>query len=121
MTLIEIVIVVAIMALLMGSVAMYAIAQYGEAQRKTARMDVQNLMNALDLYRVARGRYPDESGGLALLVEARAIKALPKDPWSAPYVYRLVGGQPLVKSYGKDGAEGGLDENADSSSAAPGD
>lgn len=119
MTLIEIVVVVTIMALLMGSVAMAALNIHRGSVRRVARMDVQNLMNALDLYHVAKGRYPDERGGLQALLDARVIKTLPTDPWGAPYVYRLMNGEPVVKSLGKDGAEGGTGDDADLSSATP--
>jgi general secretion pathway protein G len=119
MTLIEIVVVVAIMALLTATVAVSALTIQKGAQRKAARMDVQTLMNALDVYHVAKGRYPDERGGLQALLDARVIKTLPKDPWGAPYVYQVVSGEPVVKSLGRDGAEGGTGDDADISSAAP--
>ncbi len=116
MSLIEMLVVIAIMGMLMGAVAFYAVEQWHRANRTTAAMDVRTTLQALDIYRLQRGRYPQEGEGLRPLVEAKVLPRLPKDPWGTPLAYSLAGGTPVIVSYGADGAPGGDGADADISS-----
>lgn len=110
LTLIEMIVVIAILSLLMSAVGVYALGQYIDSQKKTARLDVRNAAAALDTYRVTYGRYPDPAQGFAPVVAARILKATPKDPWGQPLTWELHDGEPVVTSWGADEAPGGEDD-----------
>ncbi len=103
-TLLEMLVVIAIMGLLIGLVAPAALGQLGNARRSLARQSVARLATVLDLYRLGEGAYPTESQGLAALIQAPAgatgwngpylAGALPLDPWQHPYIYRAPSRRP---------------------------
>jgi general secretion pathway protein G len=130
LTLIEILVVVVVLAVLATLVAPNVFRHIGTARATTAKTQIEMLGAALDAYRLDNGRYPTTEQGLAALWQAPALepravnwrgpylrKAVPADPWGAPYVYRAPGdqsgtGYDLV-SYGADGRPGGEGEAAD--------
>ncbi len=85
-------------------------------QSDRARMDIQNLRNAVTTYHRKYGRYPDTDAGLLALVGAQLIDRLPVDPWEREYRYELNAEQPIISSLGSDRAPGGTGEAADISS-----
>jgi general secretion pathway protein G len=116
LTLIEIIVVITILSLLMAAVGVYAIQQLVDSKRSIARIDVRNALDAVETYRVTKGRYPSTAEGFRAVVEARVLKRLPKDPWGTPLGYALESGEPVVTSFGADGTEGGQGEDLDVSS-----
>jgi general secretion pathway protein G len=116
MTLIEIIVVITILSLLMAAVGVAVIPRLEEAKVDRARMDIANINNALKTYYAKKGHYPDTATGLKALVDAQILEKMPVDPWDHEYVYLNEGGKPVVMSYGKDGAPGGTDFDADISS-----
>ncbi len=124
-TLLELLVVVAIIGLLAGYVGPKYFGQLGKAEVKSARAQIDSLEKALDQYRLDVGRYPSTEQGLnALVVQPGGVakwagpylkKELPVDPWGKPYQYKAPGehGDFDLFSYGKDGAQGGSGENAD--------
>lgn len=124
-TLLELLVVVAIIGLLVGYVGPRYFGQIGKSEVATARAQIDALEKALDQYRLDTGRYPSTELGLAALVQRPANepkwngpylkKDVPMDPWGKPYVYRFPGerGDFDIASYGKDGQPGGADDNAD--------
>lgn len=124
-TLLELLVVVAIIGLLAGYVGPKFFGQLGKAEVKAARAQIDALEKALDQYRLDVGRYPSTEQGLnALMVQPGGVtrwsgpylkKGLPPDPWGNPYVYKSPGdhGDFDLLSYGKDGAQGGSGEAAD--------
>ena len=113
MTLIEIMVVIAILGMMAAAVAVGVMHQFGNAQRKTVAMDFKTLESQLDLYIVQKGTLPSQSDGLKLLVEAGISRETPKDPWGNPYQYAVNGGEVTLTSYGSDGEPGGSDSAAD--------
>jgi len=129
-TLIEILVVIAVISLLAALVAPNVFRNMGTAREGTARSQIEMLGAALDAYRLDNGRYPTTDQGLAALYTEPAIeprpsnwrgpylrKEVPRDPWGNPYVYTSPGtvssmGYDLV-SLGADGAPGGEGEDAD--------
>lgn len=124
-TLLELLVVVAIISLLVGYVAPRYFAQIGRSEVTAAKAQIDALGKALDQYRLDTGHYPGTEMGLEALVtqppdEPRwrgpyLRKSVPLDPWGNRYVYRSPGSQgdyDLI-SYGKDGRPGGSGENAD--------
>ncbi|MCC6336531.1 MAG: type II secretion system protein GspG [Myxococcales bacterium] len=118
LTLIEIVVVVTISALLMSAVAVSALTIHQNSLRERARMDVRTVLNVLDMYRMSKGRYPEPEKGLGALTAAKLVKEVPTDPWGKAYAYALEEGEPVVTSFGADGAPGGTGSDADVSSQA---
>lgn len=124
-TLLELLVVVAIIGLLVGYVGPKYFGQLGKAEVKAARSQIDAIEKALDQYRLDVGRYPSTDQGLNALVAQPAgvqrwmgpylKKGVPMDPWSKPYVYKSPGehGEVDVLSYGRDGAPGGSGEDAD--------
>ena len=124
-TLLELLVVVAIIGLLVGYVAPRYFGQVGKSEVTTAKAQIDALEKALDQYRLDIGRYPAMELGLNALVQSPPNepkwngpylkKAVPLDPWGKPYLYRSPGerGDYDLISYGKDGQPGGAGENAD--------
>lgn len=124
-TLLELLVVVAIIALLAGYVGPKYFGQIGKAEVKAARAQIDGLEKALDQYRLDVGRYPTTEQGLNALVSQPAgverwtgpylKKQIPPDPWGHPYVYTSPGthGDFDLQSYGRDGKPGGSGEDAD--------
>ena len=124
-TLLELLVVVAIIGLLAGYVAPRYFGQIGKSEVNTAKAQVDALEKALDQYRLDTGHYPGAENGLNALVQRPANepkwngpylkKSVPPDPWGKPYLYKSPGerGDYDILSYGKDGQPGGSGENAD--------
>lgn len=124
-TLLELLVVVAIIGLLVGFVAPRYFGQIGKSEVNTAKAQIDALDKALDQYRLDTGRYPGMDVGLDALVNRPQNepkwngpylrKAVPLDPWGKPYLYRIPGekGDYDLISFGKDGSAGGSGENAD--------
>ena len=125
-TLIEMLVVLAIIGLLVGLVAPRVFNQLAEAKVRATRIQIENFANTLDLFFLDAGRYPTTAEGLNALTSRPGGLAtwngpylkgttVPKDPWNNPYVYRSPGqGRPFeIVSLGADGREGGVDGAAD--------
>lgn len=128
-TLIEILVIVAILALLASLVGPQVMGVLGGQKSKTALVQIAEIEKALDVFKLEVGRYPTSSEGLQALVTRPGGVAIwngpylrggvPSDPWGKPYVYSNPGpnGGVQIMSYGGDGAPGGDGENADISNA----
>ncbi len=117
MTLIEIMIVIAILAVMFGAAALALVPNIHKARVARVRQDIVTLQEALKLYYAQRGKYPATTPGLKALVESQALEKVPKDPWDSDYVYLNERGKLLIKSFGADKQEGGEGDGADLSSA----
>jgi general secretion pathway protein G len=128
-TLVEILVVITIIGLIMAIVGPRVLNYLGESKVKAARIQIESLGSALDLYYLDMGRYPNSNDGLAALVQRPGnaeewngpyLKGgvVPNDPWGHPYVYRSpVEHAPYeIVSYGSDGQEGGSGTATDISS-----
>ena len=125
-TLLELLVVLAIMGLLAAIVAPQVLKYLGSSRSQTAKVQVQNIGAALELYKLDVGRYPTQDEGLNALVTAPPTAAgwngpylqkatALKDPWAQPYLYRIPGqhGEVDVYTLGSDKAEGGTGEARD--------
>jgi len=124
-TLLELLVVVAIIALLVGYVGPRLFGQLGKSEITTAKAQIDALEKAVDQYRLDTGHYPTTELGLAALVNKPQSepkwngpylrKDVPLDPWGKAYVYKQPGekGEYDIVSFGKDGQPGGTGENAD--------
>jgi general secretion pathway protein G len=125
-TLLEMLVVLAIMGLLAAIVAPQVLKYLGSSRTQTAKVQIQNIGAALELYRLDVGRYPSTEEGLNALVAAPGAaggwngpylqkpSAL-KDPWGQAYLYRIPGqhGEVDVYTLGSDKVEGGSGEAKD--------
>ena len=125
-TLIELMVVLVIIGVLAALIVPNLRDRTDDARMTAARTDVNNLMQALKLYRLDNQRYPSNEQGLAALVAKpaatpvppnwrRYLDKLPNDPWGRPYQYLNPGvhGEVDVLSLGADGQAGGEGANAD--------
>lgn len=127
-TLIEVMVVVAILAILAAVVVPRVMDEPAKARRAKVQQDIRAIESALDLYKLDNYRYPTTEQGLEALVSPPAsgpeaenykeggyLRKLPEDPWGNPYRYIRPGehGEFDIYSLGADGAPGGSDENAD--------
>jgi general secretion pathway protein G len=98
-TLLELLVVLAILGLLIGLVAPAVLRQLGSAKEKIARQSIERLGNVLDMYKLDVGTYPTTEQGLqSLIAQPPGIKRwngpylkgdkVPEDPWGQPYLYR---------------------------------
>ncbi len=113
MTLIEIMVVITILGLIASAVVIAVIPRLEEARRSRAELDIKSIESGLKLYYARKGNYPDTGTGLKALVDMQILDTLPKDPWGNDYVYTKEGNQPVITSYGRDGAPGGEGPDAD--------
>ncbi|HEX5127094.1 MAG TPA: type II secretion system major pseudopilin GspG [Rhodocyclaceae bacterium] len=125
-TLLELLVVVAIIGLLASYVGPKYFAQLGKTETKVAKAQIDSFGKALDTFRLDVGRYPTTSEGLnALLTQPPGVakwngpyldKAAPVDPWGKPYIYKSPGsgGKDYdIVTYGSDGQPGGTDNATD--------
>jgi general secretion pathway protein G len=129
-TLLELVIVVAILSLLAAIIAPKMMGRADDAKIADAKVQIRNLETALKLYKLDNGSYPETEQGLEALIEKPATgnvpnkyrdggyleqKKVPVDPWGNPYIYVSPGihGDFDILSYGSDGKEGGTGKDAD--------
>lgn len=128
-TLIEIMVVVAILAILGAAVVPRIMDRPEQARRVRAKQDIASLVAALQLYKLDNFTVPSTDQGLEALVSKPAgdpepanwkeggyIEQLTKDPWGRDYVYTSPGengGEYDIVSYARDGREGGENFDAD--------
>jgi general secretion pathway protein G len=127
-TFIELVVAIAILAILATIVLPRVMGKVDDAAIAKAKADVRNLSTALDLYKLDNFTYPSTDQGLAALRSRPSgqpepanwkaggyIEQLPKDPWNRDYEYLSPGqhGEMDVWSLGRDGKPGGEGPDAD--------
>ncbi|WP_412177290.1 type II secretion system major pseudopilin GspG [Mesorhizobium sp. ZC-5] len=117
-TLVEMLVVLAIIALITTLVAPQILRYLGSARVDAAQAQIRNISSALELYYIDNGGYPTEEEGLQALAAAPGsatrwngpyMKGIDKlaDPWGHPYLYDNSGTAFVVRSFGRDGKEGG--------------
>lgn len=123
-TLVELLVVLAILGMLAALVGPQVLNQLGGAKSKTASIQIRDLEQALEIYKLDVGRFPTSDQGLEALVREPSSSRgwngpylkkgeLPDDPWGNPYEYNYSGGVPEIVSLGADGRPGGSGEDAD--------
>jgi general secretion pathway protein G len=127
-TFIEIMVVVAILAILAALVVPRIMGRTDDAKRTAAKVQIRNIEGALQLYKLDNGVYPSSEQGLKALIEKPAVGMIPKkwkvggylpnlpeDPWGNSYKYQSPSkkGDYEITSLGTDGELGGEGINAD--------
>ncbi len=124
-SLLELIVVLVILGLLATVVGPRVTKWGAEGRRKVAMIQISQLRQGIEGFRLDVGRYPSTSEGLRALGEGSGIQrwdgpylervTVPKDPWKQEYQYRCPGehGDYDLWSHGGDGVQGGDGENAD--------
>ena len=126
-TLLELLVVLAILGLLIGLVAPAALRQLGSAKEKITHQSIERLAGVLDIYKLDVGTYPTTEQGLqALIVRPSGVtrwsgpylkgEKVPEDPWGRPFIYRSPSQRPGHEydlfSLGPTGQPGGTGDAA---------
>ena len=124
-TLIEIVLVLAIIALLLGAAIFKLTGVFTSSQKQRVIQDFSAFGPALNVYRMNAGTFPSTEQGLNALVEKPTSGRIPKnyeptlkgeqlDPWQTPYGYKFPGdhnkNDPDIWSFGPDMIDGTDDD-----------
>lgn len=124
-TLLEIMLVVAIIVLLLGAAIYKMRPQVNAAKEARARADIQSLLTPLMLYETTNGFPPSTSQGLGALVNkptgepkprawSQLMESVPADPWGKPYQYERPGKHNTrtfdIYTAGADGQPGTADD-----------
>jgi len=124
-TLIELMIVIVILGLLATVVVPRVLNRPEQARRMKAKIDIRNIESTLASFKIDTGSFPTTSQGLEVLVTDPGIRGyhsdgyldkVPKDPWGKRYIYVSPGMNSKdydLESYGKDGEDGGTEDDAD--------
>ncbi|MFN0160526.1 MAG: type II secretion system major pseudopilin GspG [Burkholderiales bacterium] len=125
-TMLELMIVVAIIGLLAAMAGPRVAAYLRKADATAAQAQISLLAKSLEAYRAIVGRYPTTEQGLRALTERPGDeprwngpyldRAVPPDPWGRTYIYRAPGASGRdfdLISYGRDGVPGGSGDDAD--------
>lgn len=132
MTLIEILVVLVLLGIVMGIVGGKYLQRGEQAKQRAAKIEIGQIAQTLDLFKLEVGRYPTSQEGLQALVTAPSgvsnwngpywkDGSVPKDPWGNEYKYVFPGqhGAYDIISYGADGKEGGEGADKDINSWDP--
>tara|TARA_B100001063_G_scaffold210608_1_gene208387 strand:+ start:224 stop:661 length:438 start_codon:yes stop_codon:yes gene_type:complete len=123
-TLVELLVVLAILGMLAALVGPQVLNQLGGAKSKSAAIQIRDFEQALELYKLDVGRFPREGDGLEALVRQPSgakgwngpyLKKdeIPQDPWGNAYEYRVSRSSIEITSMGADGRQGGSGEDGD--------
>ena len=118
MTLIEILVVVAILGMLATAVTVTVLDQFEDAKGERARMDIAAITQGLSAYYIKMGKYPTTGEGLSNLVSppkgSPLLSEIPKDPWENDNNYAYPGTRNAkgfdLWSSGQDGQSGSDDD-----------
>ena len=137
-TLLEIMVVVVIMGMLASIVSFNVMGSKADAEVRKTRIDIKNIQQALDLYKLDNSRYPTTEQGLKALIKKPTaspvpnnwkkggyVQELPEDPWGNKYQYANPGVHNPdsydLYSFGPDQEEGSDDDIGNWQSEADGD
>ncbi|MGI9385626.1 MAG: type II secretion system major pseudopilin GspG [Methyloligellaceae bacterium] len=125
-TLVELLVVMAILALLASLVAPRVLGYLGSSRTKAAKLQIENIATSLQLFKLDTGRYPKTHEGIAVLVKNSGGDRnwngpyleggkVPRDPWGNAFRYRYPGRHAEfdIYSFGADNRQGGDGEDKD--------
>lgn len=123
-TLLELIMVLVILGAIMALVGPRVFGGLGKAKSGQAKIQMEQIGGALDMFKLEVGRYPSQSEGLNALVTAPSgagnwngpylkDSKMIKDPWGNDFKYTVSGSKYEISSMGADGKDGGTGEDAD--------
>ncbi len=108
MTLIEIMVVIAILGMMATIITVAYVRYLDQSKVDGTKIQMQNVVQALDAYKVQYGSYPSTEQGLQELVAKGVMPSMPTDKWDREFEYiRNNSSSYTLKSYGADGQAGG--------------
>jgi general secretion pathway protein G len=114
MTLIEIMVVIAILGMMATIITVAYVRYLDQSKVDGTRIQMQNVVQALDAYKIQYGSYPSTEQGMQELANKGVMPSLPKDKWDREFEYiRHNSSSYAIKSYGADGQAGGEGFDAD--------
>jgi general secretion pathway protein G len=114
MTLIEIMVVVAILGIMATTITVMYVRYLESSKVDGTKIQMDNIQQALDAYKIQYGSYPTTEQGLQELVNKKVMPKLPKDKWDKEFEYIRNGSSSYtLKSFGADMAPGGEGNDAD--------
>jgi len=130
-SLMELMIVIIILGLLAALVMPNLIGKSEQAKQNLVCIQMKSIKNALDMFKLDNGSYPEQEQGLKALVKNPNPETytnyapdgyfengiVPKDPWKTPYIYIQTDDGINLISLGANKKEGGTKENKDVSYA----
>ena len=112
--------------MLAGLVGPQVMKHLGASKSKAAKLEIEELVSAVEMYKLDENRYPTTQQGLKALVEKPSNTLnwngpylrknfVPKDPWGQDYLYESPGkhGKFDIQSLGADSRAGGEGEDKD--------
>ena len=126
-TLLELLVVLAILGLLIGLMAPAALRQLESSKEKIAHQSIERIAGVLDIYKLDVGVYPTtEQGLLAMIARPSGVtrwngpyhkgENVPEDPWGRPFIYhnpsQRAGHEYDLYSFGRTGQPGGAGDAA---------
>jgi general secretion pathway protein G len=117
-TLIELIVVIAIIGLLAAAVVVNTTGVRRNAEEVRLQADMQAILDAAKMIHAFTGRYPGSADEMVGARDANGntlpgLDDVPLDPWGNPYLYEIVDDEPRVTSLGRDKVEGGVGADAD--------
>ncbi|MFM9958161.1 MAG: type II secretion system major pseudopilin GspG [Phycisphaerales bacterium] len=124
-TLVEMLLVIAILGLLAALIGPQIAKQFQKSQVQTTKAQMENLATAIESFYTDTGRYPTEAEGLKVLIDKPdgvsgwsgpylKKKTLPKDGWGGEFIYKLDAEFGFrIRSWGADKREGGAPGSQD--------
>ncbi|HOV32464.1 MAG TPA: type II secretion system protein GspG [Candidatus Hydrogenedens sp.] len=110
-TLVELMVVIAIIAILATTVGVYVFGALDDADQAKAKAEISNMKTAVQMYRIKNKRLPNTLDEIAQFLDPPKV---PLDPWGNPYTYQKEGNSSFkIVSFGADGSPGGSGANAD--------
>ncbi len=109
-TLIEVLIVVAILSLIAAGVTVAVLPKFKQAQIDTATTNAREIRNAVNRWRATHGG--GECPTVSQLVQDKEIDSASKttDPWEQPFKIQCQDDETIVSSPGPDKKEGSADD-----------
>jgi len=125
-TLLELLVVLAILGLLAAIVAPQVLRYLGSSKSQTAQVQIRNIAQSVEQYQLDVGHLPTQDEGLRALVTQPTNEPAwngpylqradgLNDPWGRPYIYHTPGkaGPYDIQTLGADNAPGGSGEDRD--------
>lgn len=123
-TLTELLVVMVILSLIAAAITPQVMGRLDRSKVRAADLQLQTLGTSLDMYKIDTGRYPTDREGLqALLMRPDSAEVWDGpyvktgrsiiDSWDNPFIYKTIGSQYQLMTYGADGVTGGTNYDAD--------
>jgi general secretion pathway protein G len=112
-TFMEVLVTIAIIAILMTTIGLAVVPFIAKSQESVAESNIETFKTALTAYYTMNFEYPDDTEWKTAIQPFLEVDAIPLDPWGNEYIYEKPGPNDLsygIYSKGPDGTEGNDDD-----------